>query len=297
MGQGYAARLAVGANPVTFGGATLSFDFVSYTVQTDGEHIDTAGITGKRTKREDRKRSGIIRLAGSLVLEPSMHTLDFFLPYILGATEAATDTFRVANTLPVFDALLDHGEGSDTAVKHVGLVVNRAVFSLRPGLVRLTLDLIGKTETLTTYTSAAIVAGVEYTPLIFHDAVLNIQGAPRAIDDAELVIDNQLEVKFRNSQTAQLIVPTDRIVSLQTSHPATEAVMDALYSDPAAASASIVFTRGVTLCTINLYNLSAPLSGPIVNGKGETTLGVSSRARGDNTNEDIMVVNDPTVAV
>ena len=294
MGQGYAGRLALEATGGTFDASSVSFDFVSYTVQTDGEHIDTAGTVGTRTRRDDRKRSGLIRLAGSIVLEPSIRTLDFFWPYILGTAESA-DAFVVANTLPAFDAVLEHGAASDTALKHAGLVVNRAVFSLRSGLVRLTLDVIGTVETLVTYTSAVIGVGAEYAPLAFHDCVVTMQSGARAIDDAELVIDNQLEVKFRNSQTAQTIVPTDRIVSLQTSHPATEAILDALYSDPTAAAATVVFTRSTSSCAITLNKLSAPLSGPIVNGKGETMLGVSSRARGDGTLEDISVVNDPVI--
>jgi hypothetical protein len=297
MGQGFDARLALAANPATFDTNSLSFDFLEYTVATDQDHLDSGMMTGSRTRREDRSRSGIIRLQGQLVVEPSYRFLDFMLPYILGAAES-TDTFDVADALPAFDALFEHGEGSATALKHVSLYVNRMSLRFAPGLLRMTLDLIGKTETTgQTYTSAAIGAGIDHGPMAFWDTAsgITIQAATREIDEGELVVDNQLEVLFRNATTAQQIKATDRIVTFGTTHPATSTVLSALYGDPAAANCTIVLARSTMLSTITLYNMKAPRKGPVVNGKGETKLGLVSTARGDSTNNDIKWVNDPVI--
>lgn len=300
MGMGFDARLAVAANPATFSASSTSFDFISYGVATDQEHIDSAGITGSRTRRHDRMRSGIIRLQGPVVFDLSHGIWDFFLPYILGAAEV-TNTFGVADALPAFDALYDHGNGGATALKHVELYVNRASLRFAPGLLRLTLDLIGKTETTAqTYTSAALGIGAPYAPMSFLDTASGFEmpsATSREIDEGELIIDNQLEVQFRNATTAQSIKATDRIVTFGSTHPATTAIMSGLYGDPAGADATITIGRELMSSVITLSNLSTPRKGPVVNNKGEVKLGLISTARGDDTSDDISVTNDPVNTV
>lgn len=295
MGMGFDAALAVGANPHTFSGSSTRFDFVNYGVATDQEHIDSAGITGSRTRRHDRMRSGIIRLQGPVVFDVSHGIWDFFLPYILGAAESS-NTFDVADALPAFDALYDHGNAGSTALKHVELYVNRASLRFAPGLLRLTLDLIGKTETTgQTFTSAALGVGAPYAPMAFWDTAsgFSLQGSSREIDEGELIIDNQLEVQFRNATTAQSIKAQDRVVTLGSTHPATTAIMSGLYGDPSGADATVTIGRESMSSVITLFNLSTPRKGPVVNSKGEVKLGLVSTARGDDSDPDIRVTNDP----
>lgn len=295
---GFEHRFAFGDNPHTFSGTSTRFEVVSSSVSKKGEVLDGMGLLGSRTRREDRTRAGLIRVDGSIVLEPSIRMWDFFLPYILGADES-TDTFNVADALQAFDMLHDpFGTGSN-ATEFDELYVNRASLRFAPGLLRLTLDVVGKTATAgQTYTSAALGStALLDEPLVFYDSAsgFSIQSSTVAIEEGELIIDNVLDVKYRNSQTAQSIRATDRIVSLVTNIPLTSTTWTTYFGDKSAVDATIVLTRSTLSTTITLFNLKNPDEGPGAPGKGEAPLILRSAARGDASDPDIRVVVDETV--
>ena len=272
---GFEHRFAFGDNPHTFSGTSTRFEVVSSSVSKKGEVLDGMGLLGSRTRREDRTRAGLIRVDGSIVLEPSIRMWDFFLPYILGADES-TDTFNVADALQAFDMLHDpFGTGSN-ATEFDELYVNRASLRFAPGLLRLTLDVVGKTATAgQTYTSAALGStALLDEPLVFYDSAsgFSIQSSTVAIEEGELIIDNVLDVKYRNSQTAQSIRATDRIVSLVTNIPLTSTTWTTYFGDKSAVDATIVLTRSTLSTTITLFNLKNPDEGQGAPGKGEAPL-------------------------
>lgn len=293
--MGFEWRYAVGANPHTFSSSSTRFDFVSCSVKKLGEHLDSQGVTGSRTRREDRSRDGLVRVQGTIVCEPSFRMWDFFLPYILGANESA-DTFNVADSLQAFDLLADPFASGANASKFSELYVNRASLRFGAGLLQLSLDLIGKTVAIgQTFTSAALGSGIEYAPLNFYDTAsgFSIQSGTVAIEEGELVVDNALDVKFRNSQTAQSIRATDRIVSLVTNIPLTSSTWGTYFGDKAAVDATITIGRANMSSVITLFNLKNPDEGPEQSSKGEVPLILRSAARGDASDPDIRITNDP----
>lgn len=289
---GFEHRFAFGASPHTFSGTSQRFEVVSSSIGKRGEVLDGMGLLGTRTRREDRTRAGIIRVDGSLVVEPSPRIWDFFLPFILGAAES-TDTFAVADALTGFDMLHDpFGTGSN-ATKFGELYVNRASLRFAQGLLRLTLDCIGKTATAGQAFSAAALGATATVdaPFVFYDSAsgFTIQSGAIAIEEGELIIDNALDVRFRNAQTAQSIRATDRIVSLVTNIPLTSTTWTTYFGDKSAVDATIVLNNGTVSSTITLYNLKNPDEGPNVAGKDEVPLILRSAARGDASDPDILV--------
>jgi hypothetical protein len=218
---------------------------------------------------------------------------DFFLPHILGTAES-TDTFNVADTLIAFDMLHDpYGTGSE-ATKFTELFVNRASLRFAAGLLRLTLDVVGKTETLDqTFTANALgsTATVD-APYVFYDtsAGWTIQGASSLeIEEGELIIDNVLDVKFRNSRTATSIRAADSIITLVSHTPLTASQWNTFYSDKAAADATIAITNGTVATTFTLFNLKLVDSGPGMGGKDEVPLILTGNARSDASDPNIRV--------
>lgn len=293
--QGFEWRWSVGANVHSFSGSSTRFDFVSSSVKKQGEMLDSAGLTGSRTLREDRTRAGLVRVGGTIVMEPSHRMLDFFLPYILGANES-TDTFNVADSLQAFDLLQDpFGTGSNATV-FPELYVNRATLRFAPGLLRLSLDVIGKAATAgQAFAGAALGAGIEYSPMVFYDtaSLISIQSTTVEILEGELVIDNQLDVQFRNSQTAMSIRPTGRIVTLNVRVPLIASYWTAFFGDKSAVDATIAMVRSNMSTTITCFNLKNPDEGPEVDGKSEVWLTLAGQARGDSSDPDIRFTNDP----
>lgn len=297
---GFESRTAFAAAGGAFDATCSRFDVVSTSVKKQGEILDSPSLLGSRTRREDRTRAGIVNVGGQIVFNPTIRQLDYFLPYILGAAES-TDTFNVADALSGFDLLHDYFTSGTSAIKYGELYVNRAALRFGPGLLTLTLDVVGKTVT-TGQTWAGTIPALPSTallddPLVFYDSAsgFTIQSGVIEIEEGELVVDNALDVKFRNSQTATSIRATDQTVSLVTNIPLTATTLSTYFGDKAAADATIVLTRSTVSATITLFNLKAPDSSPEVGGKGEVPLVLTSAARGDASDPNIRVVVDETV--
>ncbi len=296
---GFESRFAFAAAGVAFDSSSQRFEVVSSSVGKQGEVLDAQGVLGTRTRREDRTRAGIVRVGGQLVFEPSVRWFDWFTPYLIGGTES-TDTFDVADSLPGFDMLHDYYTSGTSAIKYGELYVNRASLRFSAGMVRMSLDVIGKTVTTgQTYQSAALGStSVLDDPLVFYDTAsgITIRSGSGAIEieEGELVIDNFLDVKFRNSQTASSIRATDRQISFNTTLPLTSSTLSTYFGDKSASDATIVLTRSGCSVTITLFNLKNPDESPQVSGKDEVPLMLKSVARGDASDPDIRIVVDET---
>lgn len=285
---GFEHRFAFGASPHTFDSSSTRFEVVSSSVKKQGEVLDGMGLLGTRSRREDRTRAGIVRIGGQIALDINPLMFDFFLPYILGANES-TDTFAVADSLPGFDMLEDPFGSGSSAFKYSELYVNRFTLRFAPGILRATLDVIGKTVTTgQSFTSAALGAtATTAAPYVFHDTAsgITIRGGSgtQEIEEGELVIDNALDVKFRNSQTATSIRASDRVVSAYFSIPLTTTTLSTYFGDKTAADATIAITNGTVTTTFTLNNFKIPDDGIEVGGKGEVALQLRGNARGDGT--------------
>lgn len=288
---GFEHRFAFAASPATFDSSSQRFEVVSSTIKKQGEMLDGMGLLGTRTRREDRTRAGLVRVGGQLALDISPRMLDFFLPYILGTAES-TDTFAVADSLPGFDMLHDMYGSGTSAMKYGELYVDRFSMRFAPGILRVTLDCVGKTVTTgQTYTSAALGSTAAADgPYVFHDSAFTIRAGSGTvpIEEGELIVENMLDVKFRNSQTATSIRATDRVVSLVVNLENTTSNLSTYFGDKTAADATVAITNGTVATTFTLYNLKNPDEGPEVGGKGEVPLILRSAARGDASDPDIV---------
>jgi hypothetical protein len=122
-----------------------------------------------------------------------------------------------------------------------------------------------------------------------------VNGSSRVVTEFELVIDNALNARFSNSQTATDIHSTDRIVTANITVPYTSAEVD-LYgvNTGGAAAATFVFTNGNYSTTFSIAKLQIPDNSPVVESKGEILLALQGTAKKSSTTNELVITHDST---
>lgn len=287
---GFESRWAVYPAGTAFDSSAPRFDFTGSTVNGASSILDGAGLTGSRDFREDRTRWGLKVVRGQIMLEPSPQNLHFFWKYILGAQ--SSNNFTVLDALPGFDLLADDFGTGSSAILFGELYVDTATIQFAPGILKMQIDVIGKTYTSgQSYTSAALGAGAGHTGYTFDDTVFTLKSSAREVERGTFTLRNVLDVKHRNSRTATSIRAMQRQVGLQLDIPNTASNLAAFFGDKSAADATIVMTQGSLSSTLNLNNLKNPDESPQVNGKDEIMLKLGNSARADSSDPSISVVN------
>ena len=290
--QGAQAKLCIepGAAPHTFDASSEPYEIVSEGLQRRGSILDTEGIRGTRSHQSERTRPGTYEIGGSITLHPSPADLDLLLPRILGAAESV-DVFALDETLPAFGVLIDRVAET---FQYTDCKVSKATFrGSAGGLVELAIDVVGTTEvTGTTYPSLTLSTAANAAPYLLSDGVLNLQSSARKMMDFELVIDNSLNARFTNSQTATSITPQDRVITLKTTNPFTSDEVDLYGQSNAGAAGSLVFTNGGMSTTFTFATLQVPDLSPVVGGKQEIPLVLEMTARMLGSTRELVVTHD-----
>lgn len=294
--------IAINDDGTAVGSFTNAFEVASCNLRKEAEILDTAGIRGTRSHVSERTRAGTYTVQGDIVF-PGISTadLDILLPYIMGAAES-TDTFALGETLDSFEfaVLVDAGPQ-----RHLfdDCKVNRATFSSSEGdFLNLTLNVIGKTETVSATAFPSITPPVDAhdAPLVHHDLAVTLEGTgSREVTDFELVIDNAIQARFANSQTATHLLETDRIVTAKCTVPygSSPDTTDLYDVATAGAAASFVYTNGNLSLTFTLGAFQIPARGPqLQNRNGETFLELEGTARKTGSTMELVITNDSNAA-
>jgi len=261
-----------------------------YDLIDDGEQA----IRGTRSHPEERVSQGLVRVGGSIVMNPTPLELDNLLPRILGAAEV-TDLFSVAETLPSFLVAINRIAKFHT---YAGAKVNKAIFSGGSGKpLQLELQILAQTETEGAAGSFPSVAEGNQTPYNFTQGVITLGGATQLFNQFVLIVDNHLSVEFNNSRTATDIVAADRSVFLALSTPYTS-TETTLFTTPVASAAgdsaaTLVFTSGTKSLTFTFGNLKSFARTPSVRNKGQIRLPLRYKAYEIAGVDEIAVTNDP----
>ena len=278
---GVAARLGFGgALPVD-----QPLEFLSETLRAQKMVLETAGLRGTRSRPASRTRAGTYRVSGTIRCAPAPGELAALLPYVLGGdpqadTPPGFTTFPLAETLP--------GE-LYIAVDRVAAVftydrcrIVRATFRAAEGsLLGLELEIEGRSESVAAAGSFPPLSPTVQPPFAFLDAVLLLQGAPRAIKQVEVTVENLADrERFLNEPTRAEIPVLDRLVTLRALLPYTAAEAG-LYDPPLSGGpAELAFTNGAyALRLVFPGAVQFPAQSPVVNGRGEILLELAGVAR------------------
>jgi len=289
--MGHQSRLSLAAGGTAIGSYTEAYEFLTESLRKQLTIVDTAGLRGTRSHPAERTRDGTYAIGGGLQFHATPAMLDLLLPRILGANEA-TDVFALAETLPEFDVLIDRVA---KRFVYAGCQVNRATFrAAAGGPLELDLDVIGKTETVSATAFPSITAPVD-PPYVWQDCVCTVNGSARVVTQWEMTIDNALNARFSNSQTATDIHSTDRIITVNLTVPYTSSEVD-LYgiNTGGAAAATFAFTNGNYSTTFSIAKLQIPDQSPVVDGRGEILLQLQGVAKQSSTTKELVITHDST---
>lgn len=277
------------------GNATQAFEFVSESIRKTGTVLERDGLRGSRSHQGTAARLGPYGVGGTLVLEPNPEDLAIWLPRILGGAANGT-SYPLAETLPEFDLWVDR---VTKVFQYTACKVNRATLSASSAdpTLRLSLDLVGKTEAVANAATFPTLTITDTQFYIFSDLVFTCGNTARQVAGFSLTIDNSLATdRFMNSLTLTDIPATDRVISLAVTLGYTTENVDLhglAVSGPAATN-SLVFTNGNYSTSFVFGALHAPDETPTVEGRGEIPITKNFIAKKSGATAEITVTHDST---
>ena len=289
--MGHQSRLSMAAAGTAVGSYTEAYEFRTEGLRAAREIVETSGIRGTRSMPIERTRDGTVRINGTVAFHATPAMLDLLLPRIMGSAEVS-DLFAVAETLPEFDVLI---ERVAKRFVYAGCKVARATFrATAGGALELDLEITGKSETVSATAFPAITAPTD-PPYIWSDAVCTVEGSARVVTRWELSIDNQLNARFSNSNTATDIHTQGRVVTVSMTVPYTSDEVD-LYgiNSSGASGATFVLTNGGRSITFTVGALAVADSSPVVGGPGEILLEMSGIAKSSGSTKELSITSDST---
>jgi hypothetical protein len=289
--MGHQSRLSMAAAGTAVGSYTEAYEFRTEGLRAAREIVETSGIRGTRSMPIERTRDGTVRINGTIAFHATPAMLDLLLPRIMGSAEVA-DLFAVAETLPEFDVLI---ERVAKRFVYAGCKVARATFrATAGGALELDLEITGKSETVSATAFPAITAPTD-PPYIWSDAVCTVEGSARVVTRWELSIDNQLNARFSNSNTATDIHTQGRVVTVSMTVPYTSDEVD-LYNinSSGASGATFVLTNGGRSITFTIGALAVADSSPVVGGPGEILLEMNGIAKSSGSTKELSITSDST---
>ena len=243
-------------------------EFVSVDIAETRELLDDdVGIRGVRSRSLERAVQGLIKIGGSIHMNPTPLELSALWPLC------------VSNSVALLtDAMQDVTVVVDLITKKNTYVGRFAKTTLKgsPGKkLDLTLGFVGKTNV----ESASSLTGVpDFTvrPYMMQDmgSGITIGGVTYAVDSFELTIDNHIEPTYMQGQTATDLEPQDREVHLKihTKYNAAESALQTLATTGPIISAPVVasfaFTNGTNSVSFTMPALVAePKTVPVSDKK------------------------------
>ncbi|NLX55071.1 MAG: hypothetical protein GXY58_08155 [Planctomycetaceae bacterium] len=291
-----------------FDASSEIYDFNRENIKKHGVLIGGNAITGTRSSFANRVREGSYQVGGRIFTYTCAADLDKWLPRILGANEAATDTFKLAELLPSFGVLIDRVSG---CFLYRGGMVDTAVWRGQAGpgdgepeLVEQILDLQFLSEDSTVSfpaTPPMLSTAANRAPYIVADSVLTI-GSAFQFHNFVVVVRNHLQPRWVNSLTPTALCPQDRTVMVRATFPFTkssDAVLTGLYQlaarNTGVTSTLVLRPSGSAYgTTFKFTGLQWAQTSPVVRGKDEIVLNVDFAARKTGADDELVVVNDNT---
>lgn len=236
--------------------ATVEFEFLpGSTLGLNETFLDTEGMRGSRSHFIDRIRRVQSRVEGRLMFAPTPAELVTLLPMAYGGTPSGTsyplaETIALSNWIAVRDG---------TSYAYAGVGVDTMTISASAGgPMTLALDVIGKTETVSSGTIGSnTIDASTGGPFVLSDCAVTVGGSSYEVNQIEIAVQNFLEVKHRNSVTPTQIVATDRVVTVSAAFSLGDAA--ALYGSSIAGVAVVAtFTNGNCSVAFTMSKVAAP---------------------------------------
>ena len=288
-----------GSSPHTFDASSERYEFIYERLIKQPFIISTEGIRGTRQESKEQTREGAYIVGGPVIMNVNPLALDLWLPRILGGSES-TDTFPFAESLPSFGVLLNR---VTQTFEYKDCYVNSAMIygAGTPGstsqLLRMATDIWGMSQVTGTSAPAVSISttATSADPYRFSECVFTINSTAREVKNFRLTINNFLERRFVNSQTATAICPRALAVTLDLVVPYDSGNSNLYDAMATGLSGTLAITNSTVSTTFTFGTLEAVTPSPHVRGKTEIDMHIRAVARKSGSTDAVSVVNDSTV--
>lgn len=279
-----------GAAPHTFDSSSERWSLVSDGVRKQQAILQSQGMRGERGAHISQVRKGQQTIGGTIEVEPSPLFFDAWLPRILGGAESS-DSFPLAETLQSFGILADR---DSQTYEYTDCKVNSATLSGSGGLLRMTIDIVAKTEVSGTPAPTVSLGTADGdAPYQFADLTVSMDSGSRSLTDFSLTINNNLETIYYHNLTPQCFVPGMREITLTANAHLDDTEEAALYDvSEDGIAAALTLTNGNMSTVFNLTRFSPEPSTPVATTQGAFFLPLSGAVRGSGSTAAIVVTND-----
>lgn len=270
-----------GNTPRTFGVSSERYSFLYETLKSRRRLIGLNAIQGALDIDSDRAVAESYRIGGRIAMQPGPADLDAWLQRGMGGTKSG-NIIDFASPLPDWDVLVHRDEG---VFRYSTGMVDKLIFTARSGpnagdqeILNMVVMAQFMTETEISWPGSepSIPTGAQRTPYIFSQGVLNIGGTAYSFDAFQLIIDNGLVVRNRNSLTPTCMYPTQRRIYLSVNLPflaANWTMANSAFTAPV--TAFMTFTNGSRSCRFDFGALRNTRETPTITGKTEIPLNLN----------------------
>lgn len=236
--------------------ATVEFEFLpGSTLGYNEVFLDTEGMRGSRSHFIDRIRRVQARVEGRLMFAPTPAELVTLLPLGYGGTPSGT-SYPLGETVPLTNWIAVR---DGTSYAYAGCAVDTMTISASAGgPMTVALDVLGKTETVSSGTIGSnTIDASTGGPFVLSDCAVTVASTSYEVNSIEIVVQNFLEVKYRNSVTPTQILATNRVVTVNCAFSLGTAA--ALYGSSIGGVAVVAtFTNGAVSCAFTMSKVAAP---------------------------------------
>jgi len=299
MSLGSEAKLIIedGALPRTFDVNSERWDFLYETLTKKRRRIGNRTIKGDLSDWKERNVEGASMVTGVIAFQASPLLLSKWIPRIIGTITNGDNPdgdpiYEPGTSLPSFDVLIHRAAKvfrySECYVNQCEIRGESSPGEEEPEIVDVVVQLVGKTMSNATAwpdPEPEPDVSVNSLPDVIGLSTLNVGAESRDFDRFILTIDNNLQVRWRNSLTPTCIRPGMRKVRLQTNNPFITDTYDELHETlDAPVSGILRLVRGDAYTEFEFGTLDNMGEDPNARGKTEMPHVLDFQALRDYTN-------------
>lgn len=296
--QGALARLAMkeGTDEIDFSTGATGFPFFRESLMKRASNGVPEVITGTREEISERARLSPYFYGGWITLPLSPGHAAVLFPWILGADASGT-AYDLDNALQSLGVLVDKVTGTH---EFYNGRINRAIIEGRGGVsggpnwITCSLQMIfmdyKDPASAESYPSLTIGNTAGFAPMVFEDtdvsgtSQLVMGGSARECKSFRFDLNNHIEPRYVNALEPTALCPTKRTITLTTTHPYDSGTSSLYNAAVAGAAGTLTIVNGNTSILFTFGKLHSDILTPVVGGKGEIDLQITSYARRvDNT--------------
>lgn len=279
-----------GSGPYTFDASSERYALRRCTLRSREELELVEATIGGRQRHLSQVSEGNIEVNGEIEGPFGPTPQKRWMERTLGSVADGSGDIAPAVALPEFAFLKDTGNGR---FQYENCIVNQGRWVAESGQsLNTILSIIGKTFTQPVSTpSVPLLTTEAFRPFAMKQAALTVAGVDYCFDRVEVIINNNAEAKFFNSETAECISPGQRVVQVRLGLPWDSNVASAIYGSGKTGSAIVVdFVRaGGEQMRFTMPKVVWPDPDPEIVEPGDIEWLLEGEALADNANDEITV--------